>query len=338
MTVKFLELPDFTLEGGATLRPARLAYQTYGSLAPDRSNAILYPTAYADTHVNNEWLIGPGRALDTDRYFVIVPNMFGNGLSSSPSNTPAPYDAAHFPRLSIRDNVNAQHRLVTGEFGIERLQLVLGWSMGAAQTYQWAVSHPDMVARALPFCGSPRTSQHNIVFLMGLRAALTADARFDGGAYERPPVTGLRAFARVYAGWGFSQAFYWQERWRELGFSSLEDFVANWWEATFLAHDANDLLAMLGAWEHADVGVTPGHGGKLESALGSIRARLLAVPAEKDLYFPPEDEQWAGTHIPGGEVRVIPGVWGHLAGRGANPADNAFIERAIHDLLADPAA
>jgi homoserine O-acetyltransferase len=336
MPVDFLELDDFVLESGATLRPARLAYRTYGTLDGDGRNAILYPTAYADRHPNNEWLIGPGAPLDTDRYFVVVPNMFGNGLSSSPSNTPAPYDGPHFPRVSIRDNVAAQRRLVE-HLGITHLALVTGWSMGAAQTYQWAVSHPDLVGRALPFCGSPRTSPHNKVFIEGLRAALTADSTFAAGHYDRPPTTGLRAFGRVYAGWGFSQAFYWHEQWRDLGFSSLEDFIANWWEATFLVHDANDLLAMLDTWQTADVGGTPGYGGSLEAALGAIEAPLLSLPAEKDLYFPPEDEQWASEFVPRGEVRVIPGIWGHLAGRGANPKDNDVIGDAIRELLARPA-
>ncbi|WP_240437509.1 hypothetical protein [Sciscionella marina] len=91
---EILEIPDFRLAHGSTLRPARLAYKTYGSLNAERSNAIVYPTWYSGRHWDNEWLIGPGMALDPERYFIIIPNMFGNGLSSSPSNTPAPTTAA----------------------------------------------------------------------------------------------------------------------------------------------------------------------------------------------------------------------------------------------------
>jgi homoserine O-acetyltransferase/O-succinyltransferase len=302
-----------------TLRPAPVAYQTYGTLAEDRSNAIVYPSWYSGRHWDNEWLIGEGMALDPERWFIIVPNMLGNGLSSSPSNTPPPYDRARFPRISVRDNVESQHRLITEVFGIETLPLVLGWSMGAGQTYQWAVSHPEMVQRMLPFCGSSRTSPHNRVFLEGVKAALTADAAFAGGWY-RPdalPVTGLRAAARVYAGWGFSQAFYWDEVWREMGHTSLEDFLVGFWERFFLDdRDPNNLLTMLDTWWNGDVGSTPGFG-STEEALASFTARCLVLPAEKDLYFPPEDEQWAVGHIPSAELRVIPGVWGHFAGRGA---------------------
>ena len=207
------------LDAGVDLGPWQIAYQTYGTLTEAKDNAILYPTWFSGRQWDNEWLIGPDKALDPDRWFIIVPNMLGNGLSASPSNTPPPWDRARFPRIAVRDNVEAQHRLVTEVFGIETLQLVLGWSMGAGQTYQWAVSHPEMVERILPFCGSPRTSPHNRVFLDSLAHALRADADFAGGWYDpdRLPVRGLRAFARIYAGWGFSQAFYWDEVWREMG-------------------------------------------------------------------------------------------------------------------------
>src|SRR3954464_12045114 len=230
------DLGDVTLQHGATLRDAKLAYKTYGELNAAKSNAIVYPTWYSGRHWDNEWLIGDGMALDPAEWFIIVPNMLGNGLSSSPSNTPPPHDRARFPRISVRDNVESQYRLGTQGFGIETLPLVLGWSMGAGQTYQWAVSHPEMVQRMLPFCGSPRTAPHNKVFLDSLRAALMASIGFDGGWYppDHWPVGGLRAFARIYAGWGFSQAFYWDEVWRELGYTSLEDFSVGFWEGFFL--------------------------------------------------------------------------------------------------------
>src|ERR671915_475600 len=190
---ELFELGDVVLQEGATLRDAKLAYKTYGTLNDDKSNAIVYPTWYSGRHWENEWLIGEGMALDPTEHFIIVPNMLGNGLSSSPSNTPPPYDRARFPNVTMYDNVRAQHRLVTEYFGIETLPLVTGWSMGAGQTYQWAVSFPDMVERACPFCGSSKTSEHNIVFLEGVKAALTADDAFKGGWYTEKPAKGLRA-------------------------------------------------------------------------------------------------------------------------------------------------
>jgi homoserine O-acetyltransferase len=329
------DLGDFTFQHGATLRGAKLAYQTYGTLADDKNNAIVFPTYYSGRHWDNEWLIGEGMALDPPKYFIIVPDMFGNGLSSSPNNTPAPYDRARFPDVTTYDNVRAQHRLVTEQFGIEKLPLVTGWSMGAGQTYQWGVAYSDMVKRIAPFCGSTVTSEHNFVFLEGVKAALTADEAFRGGWYDVQPTKGLRAAGRVYAGWGFSQAFYWQQLYKQLGYSSLEDFLIGFWEGFFLnGLDANNLLTMLWTWQQADVGKTPGFDGDTKAALASIKAKTQAMPGEKDLYFPPEDEEWASQFIPHGEVRVIPGVWGHFAGGGANPVDIAFIDSALKELLA----
>jgi len=332
---EIFELGDVTLQHGATLRDCKLAYKTYGELNADKSNAIVYPTWYSGRHWDNEWLIGDGMALDPGKYFIVVPNMLGNGLSTSPSNCPPPYDKARFPHVTFSDQVQQQHKLVTEKFGIETLPLVTGWSMGAGQTYQWCVSFPDMVQRACPFCGSSKTSEHNIVFLEGVKAALTADDAFAGGWYDAPPTKGLRAMARVYAGWGFSQAFYWDQVYTEMGYSSLEDFLVGFWEGFFLdERDPNNLLTMLWTWQNGDVGRTPGFDGDTAKALNSIQARLIALPAEKDLYFPPEDEAWAVEHIPNGELRVIPGVWGHFAGGGANPVDTGYIDNVLKELLA----
>lgn len=238
--------------------------------------------------------------------------MLGNGVSSSPSNTPMPYDRSRFPHVSVLDQVAAQHKLLTEHFGIAKIALVTGWSMGAGQTYQWAVSHPEMVERAAPFCGSSVTAPHNKVFLESLWTALMADAVFDDGDYspDRPPVKGLQAFARIYAGWGFSQAFYWAEEWRKMGYTSYEDFRFGFWERFFRDRDPNNLIALLRTWHAADVGATPGFDGDTQAALRSIRCPLLAMPGEKDLYFPPEDEKWASQFIEHGEVLVIPGIWG----------------------------
>ncbi|MDZ7883073.1 MAG: alpha/beta fold hydrolase [Mycobacterium sp.] len=336
---EYFDLGNFTLQSGHTLRGATLAFKTYGTLNADRSNVIVYPTWYSGWHKDNEWLIGPGRVLDPAEKFIIVPNMLGNGLSSSPSNTPAPYDGPRFPDVTFYDQVEAQYRLVTEEFGITSIALVTGWSMGAGQTYQWAVSHPEMVQRAAPFCGSSITAPHNKVFLESLVAALSADATFAGGDYEpdRLPVKGLRAFARVYSGWGYSQAFYWQETWRELGYTSFDDFLYGFWEGFFRdGRDPNNLITMIGTWHSGNVGNTPGFDGDVQKALASIKCPLLAMPAEKDLYFPPEDEQWASEFIPHGEVRVIPGIWGHFAGGGANDADTDFIDAGLRELMAKP--
>ena len=327
-------LGDFRLQSGTILRNAKLAYKTHGQINADKSNAILYPTQIAAQHGDVEWMIGPGRALDPDRYFIIVLDQLGNGLSSSPSNTPPPHDRMRFPIITIQDDVAAQYRLVTEGFGIRRVALVVGYSMGAQQAFQWAASHPDMVERIAPFCGTARTTPHNAVFLEGLRAALTADSDWMEGNYEAQPIRGKRAFARVYAGWGLSQQFYKQELYRQMGFNSLPDFLTGFWEQRYERRDANNLLSMVQTWQLNDVSTTPGAGGSLERALGAIRARATVMAAQTDLYFTPEDVEAEAAHIPGARFRIIPSLWGHLAGAGLNPADGQFIEAEIKALLA----
>ena len=328
------ELGDLPLQSGVVLRSAKLAYKTHGRLNADRTNVILYPTQYGAQHNDVEWLIGPGRALDPNTHFIIVLDQLGNGLSSSPSNSAPPHDRTRFPIITIYDNVAAQYRLVTAGFGIRRVALVVGFSMGAQQAFQWAVSYPDLIERIVPFCGTAKTTPHNIVFLEGLRAALTADAAWMEGDYHDQPPKGMRAFARVYAGWGFSQPFYRQELHRELGFASLPEFLTGFWEQRYLRRDANNLLSMLRTWQLNDLGATPGFGGSLERALGAIKAKATVMASQTDLYFPPEDVELNAAHIRAARFRVIPTVWGHMAGNGINPSDAQFIESEIKALLA----
>ena len=326
-------LGDVVLQSGATLWQARLAYTTYGTLNVPRDNVVLIPTFYAGHHTDVELMMTAGRAIDPAKYFVVVPNMLGNGLSSSPSNTPPPLDRAAFPHVTIHDNVVCQHRLLTEHLGIARVRLVAGFSMGAQQAFQWGALFPEVAAAIAPICGTARTSPHNFVFLEGLKAALTADAAFDDGWYETPPVKGLIAFARVYAGWVYSQAFYREGEYRKMGLASIED-VLRFAEARYRSRDANDLLAMLWTWQHADVSANSRFNGDLAAALQAITARAIVMPSATDLYFRVRDNELEVAQMPNAELRPIPSTWGHAAGRGTNPADNQFIDTALKELLA----
>ncbi|HET6927104.1 MAG TPA: alpha/beta fold hydrolase, partial [Hyphomicrobiaceae bacterium] len=228
------ELGALTLQCGLTLPGAHLAYKTYGTLAPDKSNVILYPTSFGAHHTDIEWLIGRQRVLDPERYFIVIPNQFGNGLSTSPSNLEEPFGRGRNPLFTHWDNVHAQERLLREKFGVTRLALVYGWSMGGQQALHWGALFPDRVDRICAVCTSARTSVHNKVFLEGIRATLTADAAWRDGRFVERPLRGLRAFGRVYAGWAMSQAFYREKLWEGAGFASLEDYLVRAWEGNFL--------------------------------------------------------------------------------------------------------
>ena len=326
---------DLSLQSGEVLPAARLAYKTYGSLNAAKDNAVLLPTFYTGTHRRNEGFFGPGRAIDPARHFVVSVNLFGNGLSSSPSNSPPPHDGPRFPKVTLYDNVACQQRLLQEEFGIERLRLVAGWSMAGCQSYQWAAQFPDRVDAILPFCASAKTSPHNIVFLEGVKAALLADAAWAGGDYRSPPERGLRAFGRVYAGWAFSQTFYREGLYKSLGFETVEDLLVDWENDHLQNWDANDLLAKLWAWQQGDISANPLYGGDIRRALGAITAKAILIPCTTDLYFPPEDNEIEARFMPNAELRPFESPWGHcVATPGNEPAFAAFLDAALNELLA----
>lgn len=326
---------DLGLQSGEVLPAARLAYKTYGSLNAAKDNAVLLPTFYTGTHRRNEGFFGPGRAIDPARHFVVSVNLFGNGLSSSPSNSPPPHDGPRFPEVTLYDNVACQQRLLQEEFGIERLRLVAGWSMAGCQSYQWAAQFPDRVDAILPFCASAKTSPHNVVFLEGVKAALLADAAWAGGDYRSPPERGLRAFGRVYAGWAFSQTFYREGLYKSLGFETVEDLLVDWENDHLQNWDANDLLAKLWAWQQGDVSANPLYGGDIRRALGAITAKAILIPCTTDLYFPPEDNEIEARFMPNAELRPFESPWGHcVATPGNEPAFAAFLDAALNELLA----
>jgi homoserine O-acetyltransferase len=190
-----------------------------------------------------------------------------------------------------------------------------------------------MVGAIAPLCGSARTSPHNYLFLDGVKAALHADGSFENGWYETPPVRGLRAFSRVYAGWVFSQDFFREQEYRKMGLASLEDVVL-FMEGYFRRRDANDLMAMLRTWQQADISANSVHNGDFTAALRAIRSRAIVMPCETDLYFRVRDNQLAVERMPNAELRPIPSIWGHAAARGVNPPDNEFIDAALNELLA----
>jgi homoserine O-acetyltransferase len=329
---ELFDLGDLALQSGEVLTDAKLAYVTRGALTPARDSAVLFPTYYTGTHRENLAMVGPGRALDPAKYFIVVVNLLGNSESSSPSNH-ATQGGAKFPRVSLLDNAQAQWRLLE-HLGVERLALAFGWSMGAQQAYHHAALFPERVERLLAVCGSARTSPHNWVFLEGVKAALEADASFADGNYTAPPLRGLSAFGRVYAGWAYSQAFFREKLYERLGHASPEALLKAW-ELDHLAYDANDLSCVLRTWQDADISDNARYRGNFIQALSAIEARAIIMPSSTDLYFPTEDSRFEVMHLRRGELRVLESKFGHVAGGPDRIAeDTAFIEAAIRDLLA----
>lgn len=328
-------IANFRTESGVTLPQARVVYGTYGHLNADNSNVVLLPSHYmADFH-GYEWLIGADKALDPSKLFLVSTEMFGNGRSSSPSNTPEPYHGPRFPVTTIRDNVEAVHRLLTEELKITHVRAIIGFSMGAEQAFQWAVSYPEFADRIVATSGTAKCYPHGIVRLEGQIAALTADAEFKNGDYTAPPKKGLEAFATVWTAWLFSQEWWRKELWREQSPPGTTfEKVLNDFRTNFIpGADANDLILQMRAWEHHDVGITPGFNDDVERALRSIKVPLLYMPSETDLYFPLGDARYEAQFIPKVSLVPIPSLWGHTAGAASNPADGKFLNEKITSFL-----
>lgn len=327
---------DVVLQSGRIFPSMVLAYKTFGVLNRDKSNVILYPTSYGAQHADTEYMVREGGALDPSRYFIIIPNLLGNGLSSSPSNTPWLDSELPYPDTTYFDAVHVQRRLLREVWGIEKVALVYGWSMGGMQAYHWAALFPDAVERIAVVCGSARCSPHNKVFLEGVKHALLADPAYRDGAFSEHPERGLRAMGRIYAGWALSQTFYRKELWRSIGASSLEDYLVSHWDGTFARRDPRDLLAQIHTWQNGDISANDRFHGDLPQALAAIRARTLLMPGNQDLYFQVEDNRQEMQYLKNARMQPIPSDWGHRAGQPVyQPEDRAFIEYHVNALLAN---
>ena len=328
------ELGDIELLSGETLLSAKLAYKTYGALNSDKNNVILLPTFYTGTHKRNEGFFGANRAINPEKHFIISINLFGNGLSTSPSNADKKQRGSKFPTITLWDNIKCQHELLTKNFNIEKIALVTGWSMAGCQSYQWAAQYPDMVEAILPFCASAKTSEHNFVFLEGVKAALCADPIWNNGDYSSTPIEGLKAFGRVYAGWAFSQSFFREKKYKELGFKNVEELLIDWENDHVNNWDANNLLTKLLTWQQNDISTGPIYNNNFTEALNRIKAKAILMPCSHDLYFPPEDNEFEIKHMQNAELRKFDSIWGHCV---ANPGNDknfeVALDNAINDLL-----
>ncbi len=331
------ELRNLTLQCGSRIPSARLSWKAHGTLAASRDNVVIYPTSFGAQHPDLEWLIGPDKILDPERWFIVIPDMFGNGLSSSPSDMP------DYPTLvTIHDNVQAQRRALADLFGIDRVACVYGWSMGALQAYHWAALFPDAVERIVVNCGVARTAVHNQVFLRSLMATLVASPQHIGnGRFSAEPRAAKRAFGRIYAAWALSQDFYRAGLHLaagpapNLGAPDLETFLKTDWEDRFGARPAANLYAQLRTWDASDISANARYDGDLAAALRAIKARVLLMPGATDLYFRTADNEAELPFLATAALRPIPSIWGHRGGNPiANPSDMLFIRSEVMAWLA----
>jgi|TARA_B110000438_G_scaffold5299_1_gene5281 homoserine O-acetyltransferase len=326
------KLGNVKLLSGKILKSAKIAYKIYGKLNKDSSNVIVLPTFYTGTHKRNEGFFGKNRAINPNKYFIISINMFGNGLSSSPSNATKSQYGSKFPKITLWDNIYCQHKLITEKLKIKKIALVTGWSMAGCQSYQWAAQYPEMVKAILPFCASSKTSIHNHVFLEGVKAALVADKNWKNGNYKKQPTEGLKAFGRVYAGWAFSQDFYREKLYKKFGFKGVEGLLKEWENDHVKNWDANNLLLKLKTWQLNDISKGPLYKNNYIKALKSIRAKVILMPCNQDLYFRTKDNEYENKFISHSSLRPIDSPYGHCA---ANPGNDKNFEKKLDKNISE---
>ena len=326
------ELGDFQLENSEILPSAFLSYVTHGKLNGEKDNLVIVPSAYLGDHHGFDFLIQEDKALSPDRYFIVAIDMFQNGYSSSPSNTPEPFNGPDFPTIEIRDNVAAQYRLLTEVFGVSEAAAIVGFSMGAQQAFQWAVSYPNFIRKTVGICGSAIEHPHGIVRLEGFKSAIMTDAAYMDGLYVNPPKLGLEAGGTHWAAWGTSQEWFRLGLYQDMGLESPEGFI-EFFQTFVKSWDANNLIALAVTWQRNDVGRTIGFNGDSEAALASIKSDVLYMACETDQYFHIDALKWEAERMPDAKFVVIPSLWGHMAGAGNSEEDAHFINDQVMDFL-----
>jgi homoserine O-acetyltransferase len=315
---QFADLGSCKLVSGQQIDHCRLGYRTWGTLNPDHSNAVLFPTWFGGTSANLADAIKPGSLVDPTKYFVIAVDALGDGVSISPSNSTTQHGPS-FPAFTVQDMVNTEHRLVTETLGLKHLHAVMGISMGGIQTFEWIVDYPEFMDVAIPIVGSPHPDSRDLLLYRADAEAVRSDPAFQQGHYTQPvaaPVAELIWQLNLSTPTNY------------LHTHTATQFNADYAAAQskgILPFDANDWLAQLDAVIHHDIS----HSGNMEDAAKRVKARVLIVNAAQDHMVSPEPALDFAKLI-GAETLVLQSDCGHLApgceSATLDPAVRAFLD------------
>lgn len=310
-TLRYAALGDLPLTSGEVLRDCRVGYRTLGKLNKDRSNAILFSTWFGGASKDLVVFTAPGGIADSTRYFVVLVDALGNGVSSSPSNSPQ----QPFPPLSIRDMVNAQHRLVTQHLKLNRLFAVMGVSMGGMQALQWLVSYPSFTRKVVSMVGTPRQTAYDLL-LWNTELEAIAQVRRQGlDAQAAMPVVNMIHTLHLYTPQN-----------RAAKVENAEAYVADARKAR-TQPDADDWAAQLQAMIGHDI---YREGNTTPAGLAAIaKAQVLLVVATQDQMVNPAPSVELARHLKARLVELT-GDCGHLApgceGKKMNEAIRSFLQ------------
>jgi homoserine O-acetyltransferase len=327
------ELGNFELQSNTIIEKAFIGFRTYGSLNKERNNVIVFPTWYTGTNDQVEPYVGVGKALDPEKYFIVVPDMFTNGSSSSPSNAPEPHQGLNFPLVTPFDNVSAHRRLLEEHFDITSVELMVGFSMSGQQAFHWAALHSDLVKRACSICGTAKTSPHNWAMLHAYKSAMETSSDWENKNCEGWDPKVMSAIASIGATMAMSQDWYREGLHLSDEVKGVVDVIGNI-KNLFKPWVPANLYAQTLTWMSADVSNNSTFNGDLEAALRAINIPFLMLPCATDLYFRVEDNEAELPFIAEGKLNIIQSKSGHMAGLpGFSAEDDAFIDGELTEFL-----
>jgi homoserine O-acetyltransferase len=313
-------LGDFRLESGEVIRDCRIGYRILGKLDNSKSNVILFPTWAGGTSEQLVSNVGQGKLIDSARYYVIAIDALGNGVSSSPSNSKS-QPRMSFPKFTLRDTVNTQHRVLTKILHLNHVKAVVGISMGGMQAFQWIVSYPNFMDKAIPIVGSPQLAPYDLLHWQTQIDAITTDPAWNKGNYAANPARAAEAeFSSLLL---TTPENYNQRMTRKQVFEELEKAK----NATG-GFDANNKIRQAQAMIALDVAVP--FGGSLERSAASVKAKVLVIAAKYDHVVTPSPAL-EFARLLGSQVLVLEGNCGHLA----PSCESNTVSKAVADFLGD---
>ncbi|MDB5804252.1 MAG: Homoserine O-acetyltransferase [Betaproteobacteria bacterium] len=332
--VQSCQLGDLKLESGGVIRNVKMTYLAFGTLNADKSNAMLSLHGLQGNRGSQSAWAGPGKAFDTNRYFVIQPDTLGVA-SVDPNATTSPTRSGlnmSFPRFNIRDMVNAEQRMLTECLGIKHIVAVGGISMGGIETMQWIVSYPTFMDAAFPTVPMARANRQGNYIWEAIRQVIMVDPKWKDGAYpnDDPPRSGIGVGLQIQSVVGSSASGF------EEGFANKEQVHAALTEdAKRLGESvqARDWIYRSWAIQEHDIGRTPGFNGDLAAAARSVRARVILFPNCYDQLHPAREGGVleAAQNMPNAKIVDLDDIGGH---RGAlSPKSLALFTTEVHDLL-----
>ena len=318
---QFANLGDFKLTSGEVIRDCRIGYRIFGKLNVDKSNAVLFPTWASGTTEQLKSQIGPGKLVDSDRYFVVALDALGNGVSSSPSNSKL-QPRMNFPQFTIQDDVNTQHELITRVLKLSHVKAVMGVSMGGMQTFQWLVSYPDFMDLAIPIVGSTRLAAYDLLIWQAQIDAIMNDRDWNNGNYTINPARAPEfEFGELLL---TTPEDYNKKMSRQKVLEELKKAR----EAKGGGFDANDKIRQVRAMMALDV--SEPFAGAMEKAAARVKAKVFVVVSKFDHVVTPGPAIEFAKLI-NAKVLVLEGDCGHLAPgceyQKVNPAVAEFLRR-----------